>query len=85
MWAACASCARRPDHARPCHRHRDGRVADLSGALAAFYGIATGRPLFIAFSTIGVLNGEASWRTGCGGPTVHMHWWLSHMGNMLGA
>jgi len=57
----------------------------LSGALTAIYGITTARPLFIAFSSIGVLNGGGQLAYWLRRPTVHMHWWLSHMGNMLGA
>jgi uncharacterized membrane protein len=56
-----------------------------SGALTAAYGFFGGHPLFMAFSTIGVLNGSSQviyWLTR---PAVPMHWWLAHMGNMLGA
>jgi uncharacterized membrane protein len=56
-----------------------------SGALTAIYGIVSGHPLFIAFSTIGVLNGGGQLIYWLRRPTVHMHWWLAHMGNMLGA
>jgi uncharacterized membrane protein len=56
-----------------------------SGALTAAYGFVNGHPLFIAFSTIGVLNGAGQVIYWLRPPTVHMHWWLAHMGNMLGA
>ena len=56
-----------------------------SGALTAGYGFATGHPLFIAFSLIGLINGSAELSYWLRRPTVHMHWWLAHMGNMLGA
>ncbi len=57
----------------------------VSGALTAAYGFAEGHPLFIAFSTIGLLNGSGQLVYWLRRPTVHMHWWLAHMGNMLGA
>ena len=56
-----------------------------SGAMTAAYGFATRNPLFMAFSLIGLINGSselAYWRRR---PTEPMHWWLAHMGNMLGA
>lgn len=56
-----------------------------SGALTAIYGVVIGHPLFIAFSTIGLLNGGSQVSYWLRRPTVPMHWWLAHMGNMLGA
>ena len=57
----------------------------VSGALTAAYGFAEGRLLFIAFSTIGLLNGSGQLVYWLRRPTAHMHWWFAHMGNMLGA
>lgn len=56
-----------------------------SGALTAVYGFVTGKPLFMAFSTIGLLNGTGQLSYWLRRPTVGMHWWYAHMGNMLGA
>jgi uncharacterized membrane protein len=57
----------------------------ISGTLAAAYGFTTGQPLFLAFSTIGVINGGGQVIYWLRRPTVPMHWRLAHMGNMLGA
>ena len=56
-----------------------------SGAATAVYGYANGHPLFMAFSTIGLINGSSQLAYWLRRPTVSMHWWLAHMGNMLGA
>jgi len=56
-----------------------------SGAMTAAYAFATRNPLFMAFSTIGLVNGSGQLMYWLRRPTVHMHWWLAHMGNMLGA
>jgi uncharacterized membrane protein len=60
-------------------------LVTVSGALAAIYGFTTGQPLFIAFSTIGVVNGGSELLYWLRRPTEPMHWWFAHMGNMLGA
>ncbi|HTM04674.1 MAG TPA: TIGR03435 family protein [Vicinamibacterales bacterium] len=60
-------------------------VLTSSGALTAIYGFAVGHPLFVAFSTIGLLNGGGQLSYWLRRPTVSMHWWFAHMGNMLGA
>jgi uncharacterized protein (TIGR03435 family) len=60
-------------------------VLTASGALTAVYGFAVGQPLFMAFSTIGLLNGGGQLSYWLRRPTVPMHWWFAHMGNMLGA
>jgi hypothetical protein len=86
MWAGL-----RVLHAK--NRTTRGPVIDIawavlltaSGAVAAIYGFTSGQPLFIAFSTIGVVNGGSQVIYWLRRPTVHMHWWLAHMGNMLGA
>ena len=56
-----------------------------SGSLAAIYGLTAGQPLFIGFAAIGVLNGASELSYWLRPPAIHMHWWLAHMGNMLGA
>lgn len=56
-----------------------------SAAATAAYGFATRNPLFMAFSTIGLINGSGELMYWLRRPTVPMHWWLAHMGNMLGA
>lgn len=56
-----------------------------SGAATAIYGFVGGYPLFMALSTIGLLNGGGQMIYWLRRPTVPMHWWFAHMGNMLGA
>ncbi|HEU4616552.1 MAG TPA: DUF2306 domain-containing protein [Gammaproteobacteria bacterium] len=57
----------------------------VSGGLAAVHGFTTGQPLFIAFSTIGVINGGGQLFYWLRRPALPMHWRLAHLGNMLGA
>jgi hypothetical protein len=56
-----------------------------SGLGTAIYGWLTGHPLILAFSVIGLLNGSGQLQYWLRPPTVPMHWWFAHMGNMLGA
>ena len=70
-----------------------GQPWDLGVAIAltmasvgmAVWGLSSGRPLFTAFSAIGLFSGIGQlfyWRRV---PTEPMHWWFQHMGSMLGS
>jgi uncharacterized membrane protein len=51
----------------------------------AAYGAASGVPLFLAFSLVGMLSGGSQLAYWLRKPTHHMHWWFEHMGSMLGS
>jgi uncharacterized membrane protein len=55
-----------------------------SVGMAAF-GVASGAPLFIAFSVVGFLSGGSQLAYWLRTPTHRMHWWFEHMGSMLGS
>jgi uncharacterized membrane protein len=57
----------------------------ISSVAMAGYGVATGRPLFVAFSVIGLVNGVGQLRYWLRPPQQHMHWWFQHMSQMLGS
>jgi hypothetical protein len=57
----------------------------ISSVAMAAWGLSSGRPLFAAFSLIGLVNGGSQlfyWRRV---PTHPMHWWFQHMGSMMGS
>ncbi len=56
-----------------------------TSVLALGYGLATGQPLFSAFSLIGFGTGGSQLRYWLRPPTHPMHWWFEHMGAMLGS
>jgi hypothetical protein len=49
------------------------------------YGLASGLPLFVAFSVVGLLSGGSQLAYWLRTPTHHMHWWFEHMSSMLGS
>jgi uncharacterized membrane protein len=49
------------------------------------FGVASGAPLFIAFSLVGFLSGGSQLAYWLRAPTHRMHWWFEHMGSMLGS
>jgi hypothetical protein len=55
-----------------------------SAGMAA-YGFASARPLFVAFSLVGLLSGGGQLAYWLRRPTHHMHWWFEHMSSMLGS
>ena len=58
----------------------------LVGSLGlAAYGLAIGRPLFVAFSVLGLVGGGGQLAYWLRPPTSPMHWWFEHMSSMLGA
>jgi uncharacterized membrane protein len=71
------------------HRHPWDLGLAASLALAslgmAAWGLTTGRPLFSAFSVIGLLIGGGQLAYWLRVPTHPMHWWFEHMGAMLGS
>lgn len=56
----------------------------LASIAMAAYGIGHALPLFIAFSAIGLVTGAGSLRYWLHRPKSRLHWWLEHMGTMLG-
>lgn len=60
-------------------------VLTLSSVAMAGWGLASGRPLLLAFAIIGLVTGGGQvyyWRRA---PSHPMHWWFQHMGSMLGS
>ena len=51
----------------------------------AGFGIANARPLFAAFSVIGLLSAGGQLAYWLRPPSHHMHWWFEHMSSMLGS
>jgi uncharacterized membrane protein len=71
--------------------HRNAWDLGISGANVAMglatlvYGVIDHRTLFIAFSFVGLITGTGQLRYWLSSPTTHGHWWLAHMGGMLGS
>jgi uncharacterized membrane protein len=57
----------------------------VSSVAMTGYGLATGRPLFVVFSVIGLVNGVGQLRYWLRPPQQRMHWWFEHMSQMLGS
>lgn len=56
------------------------------GAVAlGVYGLAVGRPLFVAFSLIGLFSGGSQLAYWLAAPAHPLHWWFAHLNLMLGA
>jgi uncharacterized membrane protein len=49
------------------------------------YGVVAARPLFIAFSFVGLFTGTGQLVYWLRAPRDRMHWWFAHMGGMLGS
>ena len=71
-------------HAHPWDVGLASVLAVASIAMAA-YGVTTSRPLFAAFSVVGLVAGIQGLYYWLRKPTDRMHWWFRHMSAMLGA
>ena len=60
-------------------------VLTVTSVTMATYGVTTSKPLFAAFSVIGLVTGTQSLYYWLRKPTDRMHWWFRHMSAMLGA
>jgi uncharacterized membrane protein len=71
--------------------HRNAWDLGISAANVAMgfatlvYGVVDHRMLFIAFSFVGLISGAGQLRYWLRAPTTPRHWWLAHMGGMLGS
>jgi uncharacterized membrane protein len=71
--------------------HRHWFDLGLSGLLLASglgmlaYGLMIGVPLLAGFSLVGIVVGASQLREWLRPPEGPMHWWFSHMDNMLGS
>jgi uncharacterized membrane protein len=77
---------------RAKHRQTRGPAIDVgmaallagSGGFMTIVGLTAREPLLVILSLIGLVNGAFQVWYWLRPPAVHMHWWLTHMGSMLG-